>query len=199
MSRFLLLIIVAILVGCTRTEYPNSPYPVSGRVQTSDGTPASDVRVTLHSSKIIAEGARQFGSQCIVLGMDPVAVDDKEKFPSGYEITTRGFRERTGIDALTWAKRAEDLGIGEIVVNSVDADGTRAGFEINLTKMIATNVAVPVVASGGAGTCQHFIDVFTQALADAAIVASMTHTGQYTIRQIKDELIKANIPIRQKW
>ncbi len=155
--------------------------------------------LAVRDPKIIAEGAKQFGSQCIVLGMDPVAVDDKEKFPSGYEITTRGFRERTGIDALAWAKRAEDLGIGEIVVNSVDADGTRAGFEINLTKMIATNVGVPVVASGGAGTCQHFIDVFTQAYADAAIVASMTHTGQYTIRQIKDELIKANIPIRQKW
>ena len=155
--------------------------------------------LAVQNPKIIAEGAKQFGSQCIVLGMDPVGVDDREKFPSGYEITTRGFRERTGIDALEWAKRAEELGVGEIVVNSVDADGTREGFEINLTKMIATNVGVPVVASGGAGTCQHLIDVFSQAFADAAIIASMTHTGQYTIGQIKDELIKANIPVREKW
>jgi cyclase len=147
---------------------------------------------------IIAEGAKQFGAQCIVLGMDPVQEDDP-KFPSGYEITTRGFRQRTGTDALDWAKRAEDLGVGEIVVNSVDADGTRNGFELTLTKLIAENVGIPVVASGGAGTPQHLIDVFQQAHADAAIVASMTHTGEYTIRQIKDELVKAGVPTRKKW
>jgi cyclase len=148
---------------------------------------------------IIAEGARIFGSQCIVLGMDPVRVDDKAKFPSGYEITTRGFREHTGMDALDWAKRAEDLGVGEIVVNSVDADGTRDGFELTLTKLIAINVGIPVVASGGAGTPQHLIDVFVEAHADAAIVASMTHTGDYTIAQIKEELDKAGVPVRKKW
>lgn len=147
---------------------------------------------------IIAEGARQFGAQCIVLGMDPVKTTDPQ-FPSGYEITTRGFRQRTGMDALDWAKRAEDLGVGEIVVNSVDADGTRNGFELTLTKLIATNVGIPVVASGGAGTPQHLIDVFQKAHADAAIVASMTHTGQYTIQQIKDELVKAGVPTRRKW
>jgi cyclase len=148
---------------------------------------------------IIAEGARQFGNQCIVLGMDPVKVDDLEKFPSGYEITIRGFRERTGIDALEWAKRAQDLGVGEIVVNSVDADGTRDGFELNLTRMISTSVSIPVVASGGGGTPQHLIDVFTDGAADAAIIASMIHTGEYTIGQIKEDLVKAGIPIRKKW
>lgn len=148
---------------------------------------------------IIAEGAKAFGNQCIVLGMDPLAVADKTKCPSGYEITVRGFREHTGIDALEWAKQAVDLGVGEIVVNSVDSDGTRQGFEIGLTAMIADNVSVPVVASGGAGCSQHLADVFTQAHADAAIIAGMIHTGEFTIPEIKKELIAAGIPIRQAW
>lgn len=148
---------------------------------------------------IIAEGARIFGSQCIVLGMDPVRAADSSRFPSGYEITTRGFRERTGMDALEWARRSESLGVGEIVVNSVDADGTRDGFELTLTKLIATNVGIPVVASGGAGTPQHLIDVFQKAHADAAIVASMVHTGDYTIAAIKEELDAAGVPVRKKW
>ncbi len=128
-----------------------------------------------------------------------VIYDDLESFPSGYEITTRGFREMTGIDALDWAKKAEQLGAGEIVVNSVDADGTRQGYEIKLTSMIAENVKIPVVASGGAGKPIHLAEVFTKGKADAAIIASMVHTGEYTIRQIKDELIKEGIPIRKKW
>jgi cyclase len=148
---------------------------------------------------IIAEGARAFGAQCIVLGMDPVAVEDTITFPSGYEITTRGFRERTGMDALEWARKAVDLGVGEIVVNSVDADGTRAGFEIPLTKLIAENVPVPVVASGGAGSAQHLVDVFEQAHADAAIIAGMIHTGEFTIPQIKADLANAGVPIRKVW
>lgn len=184
------------------------PFSVGGGIETLEDMRrvllAGAEKVSVNSlavrnPQIIAEGAKHFGSQCIVLGMDPVGAGDREKFPSGYEITTRGFRERTGMDALAWAKKAEDLGAGEIVVNSVDADGTRAGFEINLTKMIATNVGIPVVASGGAGTCQHLIDVFKQTFADAAIIASMIHTGEYTIGQIKNELIAADLPIRQKW
>ena len=148
---------------------------------------------------IIAEGARIFGSQCIVLGMDPVRVEDDPRFPSGYEITTRGFRRRTGLDALEWARRAEDLGVGEMVVNSVDADGMRTGYEIDLTGMIATSVGIPVVASGGGGTPEHLRDVFVEAHADAAIIASMIHTGEYTIRQIKNALIEQGVPIRRKW
>jgi len=155
--------------------------------------------LAVRNPEIIAEGAKAFGNQCIVLGMDPLATDDKKTCPSGYEITVRGFREHTGIDALEWAKRAVDLGVGEIVVNSVDADGTRDGFEIDLTGMIADNVSVPVVASGGAGCSQHLADVFTQAHADAAIIAGMIHTGDYTIPQIKQELIEKGIPIRKNW
>ena len=121
------------------------------------------------------------------------------KCPCGYEITTRGFRQHTGMDALEWARRAEELGVGEVVVNSVDADGTRDGFELELTRLIAENVGIPVVASGGAGVPRHLAEVFQQAHADAAIIASMTHMGHYTIREIKDELIAAGVPVRKKW
>jgi len=184
------------------------PFAVGGGIETLEDMRrvllAGAEKVSVNSlavrnPDIIAQGAREFGSQCIVLGMDPVKVADKGRFPSGYEVTTRGFRERTGLDSLEWARRAEALGAGEIVVNSVDADGTRDGFELNLTSMIAMNVRIPVVASGGAGTCRHLVDVFTEGKADAAIVASMVHTGEFTIRQIKDELIAAGIPVRKKW
>ena len=148
---------------------------------------------------LIAEGAERFGSQCIVLGMDPLAVDKPDACPSGYEITTRGFREYTGMDALDGARRAEDMGVGEIVVNSVDADGTRQGYNLELTGMIAEQVRIPVVASGGAGTTAHLVEVFQKAHADAAIIASMTHTGEYTIRQIKDDLAAAGVPVRMTW
>jgi len=149
--------------------------------------------------QIIADGAKAFGSQCIVLGMDPVCVKDDPRFPSGYEITTRGFRERTGMDALAWARQAEDLGAGEIVVNSVDADGMKTGYELALTRMIAEAVRIPVVASGGAGKPSHLAEAFTLGKADAAIIAGMIHTGEYTIPRIKQELIAAGIPIRKKW
>ncbi len=149
--------------------------------------------------RIIADGAKAFGSQCIVLGMDPVRVENDVRFPSGYEITTRGFRERTGMDALAWARQAEDLGVGEIVVNSVDADGMRTGYELNLTRLIAEAVRIPVVASGGAGKPSDLADAFTIGKADAAIIAGMIHTGEYTIPQIKQELIAAGIPTRRKW
>ncbi|MFH1615861.1 MAG: imidazole glycerol phosphate synthase subunit HisF [Planctomycetota bacterium] len=184
------------------------PFAVGGGIETIDDMRdvllAGAEKVSVNSlavrnPDIIAAGAKEFGSQCIVLGMDPVKTRDLHRFPSGYEITIKGFRERTGLDALEWAGRAQDLGAGEIVVNSVDADGTQQGYEINLTRMIAENLGIPVVASGGAGKPEHLADVFLQGKADAAIIASMIHTGRYTIKQIKDELIAAGIPIRQKW
>ena len=154
--------------------------------------------LAVRNPDIIAEGARAFGSQCIVLGMDPVKSDNPE-CPSGYEITVRGFREHTGMDALDWVRRAEDLGVGEIVVNSVDADGTRKGFEIELTRMISDAVGVPVVASGGAGNPEHLREVFTDGHADAAIIAGMIHTGDYTIPEIKADLVEAGVCIRTHW
>ena len=147
---------------------------------------------------IIREGAREFGAQCVVLGMDPVR-SENPACPSGYEVTTRGFREFTGMDAVEWARRAAELGAGEIVVNSVDADGTRAGFELTVTRLIADAVPVPVVASGGAGKPSHLVDAFNVAHADAAIVAGMVHTGDWTIAQIRDALAAADIPVRRTW
>jgi len=184
------------------------PFAVGGGIETLDdmhrvlmaGAEKISVNtLAVENPSIIADGAKVFGSQCIVLGMDPIKTSNRARFPSGYEVTIRGFRERTGLDALEWAKRAEDLGAGEIVVNSVDADGTRDGFELNLTRLISTSVRIPVVASGGAGTPQHLVDVFRDGKADAAIVASMVHTGEYTIAQIKEELTRAGIPVRRKW
>jgi len=151
--------------------------------------------LAVKNPSIIAEGARAFGRQCIVLGMDPVR-SDNPACPSGYEITTRGFREFTGMDAVDWARRAADLGAGEIVVNSVDADGTRAGFALELTRRIAEAVGVPVVASGGAGRPEHLVTVFQEAAADAAIVAGMIHTGAYTIADIKRVMHAAGVPTR---
>ncbi len=152
--------------------------------------------LAVRNPQIIAEGAAVFGRQCIVLGMDPVR---NAKMPSGYEITTRGFREFTGMDAVQWARRAADLGAGEIVVNSVDADGTRAGFELTVTRLIAEAVSVPVVASGGAGRPAHLVAAFREAQADAAIVAGMIHSGEYTIAAIKREVAAAGIPTRLSW
>ena len=103
------------------------------------------------------------------------------------------------MDAVEWAKRAADLGAGEIVVNSVDADGTRAGFELTITRMIAEAVGVPVVASGGAGRPEHLVTVFREAQADAAIVAGMIHTGDYTIAEIKSAMAAAGVPTRMSW
>ena len=145
---------------------------------------------------IISEGAVVFGRQCIVLGMDPVR---NSACPCGFEITMRGFREHTGMDALEWARKAVDLGAGEIVVNSVDADGTRQGFELEITGLIARSVNVPVVASGGAGCPQHLVTVFKEASADAAIVAGMLHTGDYTIADIKKVMHEAGIPTRMSF
>ncbi len=152
--------------------------------------------LAVKNPQIIADGAAAFGSQCVVLGMDPVR---SAKCPSGYEITTRGFREFTGMDAVEWAKRAADLGAGEIVVNSVDADGTRDGFELTITRLIAEAVNVPVVASGGAGKPEHLVTVFDRARADAAIVAGMIHFGDYTIGQIKRVMHAAGVPTRMTW
>ena len=149
--------------------------------------------LAVKNPEIIAAGAKAFGRQCVVLGMDPVR---SAACPSGYEITTRGFREFTGMDAVEWAKRAADLGAGEIVVNSVDADGTRAGFELEITRKIAEAVGVPVVASGGAGKPEHLVAAFREGAADAAIVAGMIHSGEFTITEIKRVMAAAGVPTR---
>ncbi|WP_318744150.1 imidazole glycerol phosphate synthase subunit HisF [Treponema sp.] len=143
--------------------------------------------------ELIRQGARVFGNQCIVLGMD--AAKD-ESMPSGYRVYINGGRVATELDALDWAKKAVELGAGEIVLNSIDADGTRNGYELNLTRMISENVEVPVIASGGGGTVQHLADVLKEGKADAALIASMVHSGDYTVGGIKTDLAKLNVPVR---
>ena len=155
-------------------------------------------KVSLNSQAVknpglITEGARIFGNQCIVLGMD--AAKD-EQMPSGYRVYINGGRIKTDLDALEWAKKAVELGAGEIVLNSIDADGTKNGYELTLTKMIAENVSVPVIASGGGGTPEHLADALTKGKADAALIATMVHSGKYTVESIKKELQKMDIPVR---
>ena len=142
---------------------------------------------------LISEGARIFGNQCIVLGMD---AKRDSLMPSGYRVYINGSRTKTDLDALEWAKRGVELGAGEIVLNSIDADGTKEGYEIPLTKLISENVSVPVIASGGGGTPDHLKEVLTVGKADGALIASMVHSGQYTIGAIKQSLVGSNIPVR---
>lgn len=155
-------------------------------------------KVSLNSQAVknpglITEGARIFGNQCIVLGMD--AAKD-EQMPSGYRVYINGGRIKTDLDALEWAKKAVELGTGEIVLNSIDADGTKNGYELTLTKMISENVSVPVIASGGGGTPEHLADALTKGKADAALIATMVHSGKYTVESIKKDLQKMDIPVR---
>ena len=153
----------------------------------------------VHDPKLIADGAKAFGSQCIVLGMDVKRVKASGKIPSGYEIVIHGGRTYTGIDALTWAKEGENLGAGEICLNSIDADGTQQGYEMTLTPLISENVNIPVIASGGAGDINHIYDVLTTGKADAALVASIIHYGTYTIKQIKEALHDRGVKVRMRW
>jgi cyclase len=148
---------------------------------------------------IISKGAEAFGSQCVVLGMDVKKVPPSDKIPSGYEMVIDGGRTFVGIDALEWAKRGESLGAGEICLNSIDADGTKEGYELALNKLIATHVNIPVIASGGAGTIEHLFEVLTDGHADAALIASMTHYGTFTIQQIKSYLHDKEIKVRLTW
>jgi len=148
----------------------------------------------VRAPRIITDGASLFGSQCIVLGMD---ARRDPAMPSGYRVVIDGGRTPTDLDALAWARRAEHLGAGEIVLNSIDADGTRDGYEIGLTRIISDGVGVPVVASGGAGRPEHLVSVFVEGRADAALIASMVHYGEFSLAGIKDYLRRNGIPVRQ--
>lgn len=142
---------------------------------------------------IIDQGAARFGRQCIVLGMDAAA---DARMPSGYRVVINGGRVATELDALAWAREAVQRGVGEIVLNSIDADGTRNGYECRLTRLISDAVPVPVVASGGAGRPEHLQEVFADGHADAALIASMVHYGDFTVPEIKAYLDAAGTPVR---
>lgn len=184
------------------------PFSVGGGIRTVEDMRsvllAGAEKVSVNSAavknpRIITEGAKAFGSQCIVLGMDVKKVEISEKIPSGYEIVINGGRTYMGIDALWWAKEGVNLGAGEICLNSIDADGTKEGYEMTLTPLISSNVNIPVIASGGAGTSEHIRQVLTEGAADAALIASMTHFGDYTVRGIKEYIHEHGVKTRMAW
>jgi len=150
----------------------------------------------VQNPRLIADASHAFGEQCVVLSMDVLAVPPCPATPSGYEIVTFGGRNRTGVDALDWARRGEDLGAGVLVVNSIDADGTQEGYEIRLTRQIAEAVRIPVVASGGGGKPEHLRRVLTEGRADAALVASLLHYGLTTVADIKAYLDRNGVKVR---
>ena len=139
---------------------------------------------------LLSEGASRFGAQCIVLAIDA------RRQGSSWEVYVNGGRLPTGIDAVEWAVRGVELGAGEILLTSMDADGTLAGYDIDLTRTIAEAVSVPVIASGGAGTPSHFVQVLTEGKADAALAASLFHDGKLSIPELKKTLQKQGVPVR---
>jgi cyclase len=145
--------------------------------------------------ELIAEGADQFGAQCIVVAID-ARRRDRADAARGWEVYTHGGRRPTGIDAVEWAVRAEELGSGEILLTSMDRDGTKDGYDVELLRAVSSAVNIPVIASGGAGALDHFAEAIEKGLADAVLAASLFHFGQLSIRSVKDHLLDRGITIR---
>ncbi|OGC08798.1 imidazole glycerol phosphate synthase subunit HisF [candidate division WOR-1 bacterium RIFCSPLOWO2_12_FULL_45_9] len=152
----------------------------------------------VNNPELITQGAEKFGSQCIVVAIDAKrnSVLRSSRSEGGWEVYTHGGRTPTGVDAVDWAKKAERLGAGEILLTSMDCDGTKDGYELNLTKAIADAVGIPVIASGGAGKVEHIYEAFVRGQADAALLASLLHYRELTIKDIKDYLVDKNITVR---
>jgi len=148
--------------------------------------------------QLIADGAYQFGSQCIVLSIDARRVNGPDEAPRWNVFTHTGRDARpTGMDAIEWAKRGVELGAGEIVINSMDADGQRSGYDLELLRAISTSVSVPVIASGGVGSPEHMYAGLAEGQADAVLAASIFHFGEYTVGQVKSYLAERGVPMRQ--
>ena len=176
------------------------PFTVGGGIRTPE-----DIRTLLKSGadkisfntaavkdpEILQRSAEKFGRQCIVL-----AIDARENGRDKWEVYINGGRTPTGIDCLDWARKGVALGAGEILLTSMDADGTKAGYDIPLTKAVSEAVGVPVIASGGAGKLEHFYDVLTEGKADAVLAASVFHYGEFTIKEVKDYLKNRGVEVR---
>lgn len=178
------------------------PFTVGGGIRTVDDFKAllreGADKISINSSAIntpelISNAADRFGSQCVV-----VAIDARRRADgNGWSVYKNGGRIDTGLDAVEWAMRAEKLGAGEILLTSMDCDGTKAGYDIELTRMISTNVNIPVIASGGAGCEEHFYDALTEGHADAVLAASLFHFKELEIRGLKDYLAERKVPVRR--
>jgi cyclase len=177
------------------------PLTVGGGIRTTEDMhtmlKAGADKISINSSAIatpelIQAGAERFGSQCIV-----VAIDAKQVGPLRWEVFSHGGRKETGLSALDWAIHVAQLGAGEIVLNSIDADGTKSGFDLEITRQVSEAVGIPVVASGGAGKLEHLAEVLLEGHADAVLAASIFHFRQYTVGDVKDYLAQCGIPVRQ--
>src|ERR687889_1013318 len=181
------------------------PLTVGGGIRTPDDVDrmlrAGADKVSVNTAAIarpelLGEMARRFGSQCIVLSVDARTVPEgSAPTPSGWEVTTHGGRRGTGIDAVEWAARGQELGVGEILLNSMDADGTRAGYDLEMIRAVRARVTVPLIASGGAGALADFAPA-VEAGADAVLAASVFHFGQLRIPEVKSALTTAGLPVR---
>ena len=177
------------------------PFTVGGGIRTVEDIRAmlreGADKCSLNSAAInrpefISEAAEKFGSQCVVVAIDARRRPDG----SGWNVFRNGGRVDTGLDAVEWAAKADQLGAGEILLTSMDCDGTKAGYDLELTRQIADEVSVPVIASGGAGTCEHFYDAFVKGHADAALAASLFHYKELEISEVKQYLSERKIPVR---
>ncbi len=178
------------------------PFTVGGGISSIDAITdllrAGADKVSLNSSavrepELVSNGASRFGSQCIVVAIDAKRRDGTNR---GWDVFVKGGRENTGLDVLDWAKRVNKLGAGEILLTSMDGDGTQAGYDIELTRAVSDAVSVPVIASGGAGCIEHIAEVFIKGKASAALLASLLHDQVLTVEQIKTDLISRKLPIR---
>ena len=176
------------------------PYTVGGGIRSLDDIRAiltagadkvSINTAAVNNPELVAEAAGRFGSQCIV-----VAIDARQNGPESWEVYIHGGRTPTGIDAAGWAKKVESLGAGEILLTSMNRDGTKDGYDIPLTRTIARTVNIPVIASGGVGTLEHIVEGLTEGEADAALAASIFHFGEYSIREAKQYLHTRGVPVR---
>jgi cyclase len=179
------------------------PLTVGGGIQTLENVKAllraGADKVSINSAAVrdpglINRASDRFGNQCIVVAID--ARSRKDPNNPGWDVYVRGGRENTGLDALVWAEEVEKRGAGELLVTSMDADGTQAGYDLALTSAIAQAVQIPVIASGGAGTCEHIYDALTKGQAEAALLASLLHYGQLTVAEIKNYLRDRSLPVR---
>ncbi|MGK7875603.1 MAG: imidazole glycerol phosphate synthase subunit HisF [Xenococcaceae cyanobacterium] len=180
------------------------PLTVGGGIQSLENIKnllrAGADKVSINSAAVrnpdfINQASDRFGKQCIVVAVD--ARRRKDSSNPGWDVYVRGGRENTGIDAIKWVKEVEQRGAGELLVTSMDADGTQAGYDLELTRTIAQQVEIPVVASGGAGNCEHIYDALTQGQAEAALLASLLHYGQLTVSEVKTYLAQRQVPVRR--